>query len=370
MHIRNGRYKVLILLSILLAIGGAWAVFEFKFGIVDKALHARAASALLMTPPFIGAAVLFLAGFGHFKAKMRQAYTLFAWGILLFGIAMIQLPIIGLRDLWESWWANSGLVVAPFIFATSFIYLGIQRFALLLGIKNKLTDWRLLFSSALAFTLASFFGGHYLALYADSVDGLDIYIAIVAWSVVCITFAALLGRQVIDRIGPLYQPAMRWLTTGLLALSFAAWHEYIINYFTNNDTWYIAYGISFWPFIVSGLIMLRAGYAFTLIGATLPYIPVKEAPETAVSSDMQYANNLASLMALVSAQDSDVVKEAQTAAQMPTQQAAVQSYNKLENYLMNQDPLRRFDQEEIRGQLSPGFRALIDQQRSSDSSKN
>lgn len=363
MHIRNGRYKVIILLSILIAVGGALALLGFKFGVEDQNLHARAASALLMTPPFVGAAVLFLAGHDHFKAKMRKAYSLFALGIMLFGIAMIQLPIIGLQDLWESWWANSGLVVAPFIFATSFIYLGMQRFALLLGIKSKLANWRLLFGSALAFTVVSFFASHYLALYADTYEGLDIYTAIVAWSVVCVTFAALLGRQVIDRIGPLYQPAMRWLTAGLLALSFSAWHEYIINYFTNNDTWYIAHGISFWPFIVSGLIMLRAGYAFTLIGATLPYIPVEEAPETAVSSDMQYANNLASLMALVSTQDSEVVKETQAVAQVPTQQAVVQSYNKLENYLMNHDPVRRFDQEEIRGQLSPSFRALVENQK-------
>lgn len=364
MHIRNGRYKFVALLSVIVAISGALVIFGTDLGTTaDEGLRSRAAAAFIMTPPFVGAARLFVAGLKHFKSKMRTAYTQFALGIMLFGIAMVQLPIIGMVNLWETWWANSGLVVLPFILATLLIYAGMQRFSLLLGIKNKFTDWRIVLSIGLIFTTASFFGSHYLAVYVDSVEGLDMYIAIVAWSVTFITFASLLARQVIDRIGPFYQPAMRWLTTGLLTLSFAGWHEYLISFITNNDSWYVAHGISFWPFIIGGLVMLRAGYAFTLLGSTVPYIPVHEAPEAA--PEMRYADNLASLAALVSAQSSDVVKEAQAVAQAPSQQTAVQSYNKLENYLMNQDPLRSFNQQEIRERLSPSFRALIDQQRDS-----
>jgi hypothetical protein len=362
MHVRSSRYKVIVLLSILSSALGAITLFVADAG-TSEALRSRAAAALIMAPPFVGGAALFLASLGRFKAKMRLAYTLFALGIILFGLAMVQLPIIGLKDLWESWWANGGPVVAPFIFATLLIYAGMQKFALLLGIKSKLTNWWILLTSVVSFTILSFFAGHYLAIYADSVDGLDMYIAIVAWSVVCITFAALLARRVIDRIGPFYQPGMRWLTTALLVITFAGWHEYIISYFTNNDTWYVAYGVALWPFIVGGLVILRAGYAFTLLGSTLPYIPVHEAPAAEPDSEMQYAESLASLAALVSSQGHEVVKEAQAVAAAPSQQTAVQSYNKLENYLMNQDPLREFKKEEIRGQLTPRFRELIENQR-------
>jgi hypothetical protein len=362
MHVHGSRYKVIVLLSILLSITGALTMFGENIG-SDAALRSRAAAALIMAPPFVGGAALFLASLGRFKAKMRLAYTLFALGIILFGLAMIQLPIIGLNDLWESWWANSGPVVFPFIFATLLIYAGMQKFALLLGIRSKLTNWWILLGSAVSFTILSFFAGRYFALYIDSVEGLDVYIAIVAWSVICITFAALLARQVIDRIGPFYQSGMRWLATALLVITFAGWHEYIISYITNNDTWYVAYGAALWPFIVGGLVILRAGYAFTLLGSTLPYIPVHEAPAVAPDPEMKYAESLASLAALASSQTHEVVKEAQAVAAAPSPQTVVQSYNKLENYLMNQDPLREFKKEEIRGQLTPEFRALIENQR-------
>ncbi len=359
--------SAVVVLSFVLAAIGVFGAFKMTPSVtVSNAASAqlRAATAMVVAMASLGGSVLFLGSLQHFQAKLRLAYRLFAFGILLFGLALIQLPIIGFKDAWNSMYANSGLVIVPFIFATLLIYAGMQHFALLLGVKSRLTEWRSVLSVAAGATVISFVGGHYVARYHD-IAGTDIYIAIVAWSAVTITFATLLARGIVDRIGPFYQSAMRWLVSALVVLTFAAWHEYVINYFMNNDFGYVAYGWSFWPFILSGIMLLKAGYAFVLLGTKVPYIPVHEAPGE--PAELQYADNLASLAALISYKDSSVAKDIQsTVAQtVPSKANLVQSYNKLENYLTQKDPVRRFGRQELRGQLHPGFRALVEQRNDS-----
>jgi hypothetical protein len=357
---RRFAYRMVVVLSLILAIIGAYIAFMLHPAADTniRSVHLRAATAIVVAVTSLGGSLLFMSSLEHFKTSMRIAYGQFAVGILLFGVALLQLPIIGFLDAWNSWFADSGMVIAPFIFATLLMYAGMRRFALLLGIKTVLTQWRLVLGVAVLVTMVSFLGGHYLARFR-SVSGTDLYIAIVAWSATTITFATLLARSVIDRIGPFYQSAMRWLVVALSVLTFAAWHEYAINYFMGNSTGYVAYGWSFWPFILSGFAMLKAGYAFTLLGVTVPYIPVHEAPGE--PAEVRYADNLAALAALISYKDSPIAKDLQAnATQTQTASNLVQSYNKLETYLTQKDPLRRFERKELRDRLQPGFRALVE----------
>lgn len=354
--------KLIAIGSICLAIASAFLALWFTpraTGMDATSAHLRTFSALLVTVTSVGGSILFLGGVAQFKTQLRVAYILFSIGIILFGIALLQLPIIGFLDLWNSWWANSGLVIVPFVFATALIYAGVRQFVLLLGIKTQFASWSRVIVVAAAATAIGFVTGHNFARYRD-VAGTDTYIAVVGWSAVFITYAALLARKLVDRIGPFYQDAMRWLASSLTALTVAAWHEVAINYFMNNDSWYVAHGMSFWPFVVSGLLILRAGYAFTLLGKEVPYIPVERAPSDTI--DVAYAASLASVAGLVSDKENPLAKEAQAAAVgLKSEQHIVEYYDKLEAYLMHNDPLRTFERSELRNRLAPGFRAIINQ---------
>ena len=330
-------------------------------------IQLRAATALLVTITSLGGSILFLGGIRQFKALMQQAYTLMASGIILFGVALLQLPVIGFFDLWNSFWANSGLIIAPFIFSAGLVYAGMRRFSKLLGIKNILTSAWITFGFTIVMTVLSFFGGHYIARY-HYIAGTDAYIAIVSWSASYFTYSAILSRFVLERVGPFYQDAMAWSSRALIVLSLSAWHEYTINYFMNNDTWYVSHGVSFIPFIISGIVIVRAGYAFSLVGTSIPVIPVKSAPEEPVANP--YVTSLESIAALVSKTSvaSPILQTVEAtstqAAASPTDASikirAVADYKKLENYLIHDEPLRTFNKEELRSKLDPKMRAAVE----------
>lgn len=370
MQAKKRRSRIIVSLTLVLATLCAVAVFLFTPRDVTATAslaHYRTAAALPITITSIGGSILFLGALRQFKMRMQIAYTLLSIGFILFGIALVQLPIIGFLNLWNSWYANSGMIIVPFIFSTGLIYAGIREFARLEGLHGKLTSAPFVLSITVLGVFVSFFAGHWFARY-QYIEGTDLYIAIVAWSAINITFAAILARKIVGRMGPLYYKAMRWLFIALLVLTASAWHEYAISFFTNNDSWYVAYGLSFVPFIIAGLLIMRAGYEFALIGTTLPVIPLHEAPS---QIDTSYAASLNSIALLVSniqvsrqftGQSTEVVQTEQliTSPQTPTTKANfVMRYRKLEHYLMHDEPLRTFERNELREKLSPEARAAV-----------
>lgn len=330
-------------------------------------VHLRTASALLVTITACGGGMLFLQGIQHFKTRLRIAYILLAAGVMVFGIALIQLPIIGFLDLWNSWWANSGLIIVPFVFASFLIYYGMRQFAVLLGIRNRITSVTSVLSIALVGIALSFGAGSLFARYR-TVPGTAMYIAIVAWAAVLVTAAALLGRSILKRIGPFYESAMGRLVFALLILAASAWHEYAINFFMDNSSWYVAHGTSFIPFILSGLLLLRAGYAFALLGQTVPYIPVVQDPQDTQANDLAASlraittlvpNTHATNSLLHSTQATITQANSSRPGPITTRRLST-AYRNLEQYLMHKDPLRTYQKEELRKQLQPRLREAVE----------
>src|SRR6187551_1859684 len=67
-------------------------------------LRSRTAGSIIVTILLIGAACMMLSSLQRFKKGMRKAYVQVALGYLLFGIAFIQLPVIGFFNLWDTWY--------------------------------------------------------------------------------------------------------------------------------------------------------------------------------------------------------------------------------------------------------------------------
>jgi hypothetical protein len=331
----------------------------------------RTASALGVTVTTLGGSFMLLGGVSSFKKQMRAAYMLLAGGIMLFGIALLQLPVVGFYDLWNTWYANSGVLVLPFLCATALIYAGVRRFARLLGVDTILTSFTLVTCLTIVIAIVSFIGGHYLSRYRLT-PGTDTFIAVVGWSSSFCTCAVLLLRRTIMRIGPLYQPVMRSLLIALAALALSGWHEYFIDYFLGNPDWYISHGLSFIPFIISGVLMVWAGYRLCVF-YTGGDAADNDSTATAVSTtvnDAEYTNAITYAASLASHPlDIDFILddlrlvtsnlERDQALSPDDKRRLINVYLKVELFLIYHDPLRNFNRDEIRSKFSPGLQAEL-----------
>jgi len=374
MHNSRRIFAITALAYVVLAFVGAAVMLIIRPPVMVAdvtTLHLRTAAALVITLTSIGGAGLFAAGIKTFRLKLRVAYRLVAVGIGLFGLALAQLPITAFFDLWNMWWVKSGMIILPFVVATTLLYVGIRQFARLLDIKNKLTDYRITSALTLGFSALSFVLGHYV-VHDHAVAGTDFYTAVVGWSAINLSYAALLAHGIRRQIGAAYQPATRWLAIALAAMAVSAWHEYTINFFMNTGSWYVAHGLSLIPFILGGLLIIRAGYAFCLLGivSVTPFIPVAEAPSPLTDDD--YFNSITTLAALASRREAiDPVLDTLRVitANLPPGQLLndaakkqlVSTYQSIEAYLIYNDPLRNFNRDDLRSRLRPAFRAVLEQ---------
>src|SRR5688572_4599871 len=135
MYINLRKAKVVAVCIMLAALGVALSTFLLPVAeTVDNATaaHLRTAMAALAAALTTGAAFWFLRGLTSFKAQSRHAYVLISIGLVVFSIALLQVPIIGLFDLWKSAWTTSGAAIVPFVVPLLLVYLGLRKFTKLL----------------------------------------------------------------------------------------------------------------------------------------------------------------------------------------------------------------------------------------------
>ncbi|HKU18994.1 MAG TPA: hypothetical protein VJP80_07050 [Candidatus Saccharimonadales bacterium] len=330
------------------------------------AAHTRTAVAIFVATTFTGAALWFLAGLHSFKAGLRTAYRLLAVSMILFSVAYLQLPIIGLYDWWNSAWVNSGGVILPFVAAALFLYVGVRRFARELQMQSVVRKFWLI--TLLAIVLAAVFGAvaHQWGRYQE--QSLDTYIAVVAFALVYMAGAMILMFRITKVIGQAYHGAMRLLSIALAALAFAAAHEIVSTFaFPSGTTPYEIYGIYLWPSVLTGILFVRASRAFSVLIA--PQEAAAQHGTSAPATDRDYIDSIIAVAGLASRPDAIdpmldtmrvITSRGDNAALTPSdKQQLVGTYNKLEAYLMRDDPLRTFTKQELRSQIAPAFRSLL-----------
>ena len=185
------------------------------------------------------------------------------------------------------------------------------------------------------------------------------------------TFAALVMRKILKNIGESYKKAMRWLLAGLVILVIGGWHQYGVVFFFNNESWYTAYGVSFWPLIIGGLVFLRAGYAFNMLHIG-PSTRERSMESIGEITDKDYVDSILAAAQLASQlKDIDPVLDELrqvTAIQKPgvpmsdeSKQRLIVLYQQIEVYLLHKDPLRDFTLQQVRDQIRPAFRNILEQ---------
>ena len=349
---------VLVGLSFLLPVFG---------GTDPLQVHIRTSVSVTAAALSAGAATWFLTGLKSFKRDLRVAYRLLATGIILWGLALMQLPIMGLFDLWNSWWGNSGALIIPFMIGSFTIYLGMRRFGRLMRLKTRLTSiWFMLliqvFVMAISAGAASF-----LPLYPF--EGIETFTATVGWSAAFLITSAYIAWRIRNVIGREYLDAMKWLTIALGGYAFASMHEYTINFFLAFESPYLLYGLSIIPFALASLILVQASRKFYLV--TIHASTASARTSSSALTDRDYIDTIVNIAGLASrpteidtilddlriitlTHDKDLGLSAKEKKQL------IHIYYSLEQYLVTDEPLRNFTKQELRAQVSPSFRTLLD----------
>jgi hypothetical protein len=330
--------------------------------------HWRMAISSSMAIATAGSSLLFLRGLTGFTAELRRTYMLFSVAIILFSVAVLQIPVLALHEWWSSWYANSGLIIVPFITSTVATYISMRRFAQLCKVPSKLLSRTFANGAALTIGVTCGILAHFLVLY--TLEGTDVYVAVTAFTSAYITWAAILAVLISGVIGHHYRRAIGSLSIALMALSISGWHETIRVFFVNDGAWYVDSGLYLLPFVISGFLLVRAGYVFSRLQIVAPQRGVVSHTDndekSAYLDAVRWAASLVSrpediesvidIMRITTARIDPNTKTL-TAGQ---KDQLLHIYETLEEYLVRQDPIKLHSREEVRGQLQPSFRAELE----------
>jgi len=330
---------------------------DFK---VTLAISIMAALLNILAVPF------FLSGLKQFQIGLRRAYTVLCIGIVLFGIAQVQLPLENLLN-WV-FWVNSGGIAIPYLLGVLGIFWGMRMFARLFAIKGFWTSPITALLLTIGTSLVAAFLPHVTIETDETIFRLSVALAIA--NSIFITFATVLAYKIRNKIGALYKRSISWLASALVVLSFAGWH-YVANLFlTKPGDWYYDYSITIVPFVVGAILLIVAGRIFDDVGsafaeATRPEADLEQTTVLTPALTLEIVLYVASLAA--NPADVDVLLDRvryitsglrQNEEPSATdQQTLMNTYAQLETYMSQaNDVLHTFSKKELHNRIIKQFR--------------
>lgn len=170
---------------------------------------------VLLTIPFflvtlhIGIAWLYLSALVNFKKEFRQAFIYICIGIVLLSVAFSHYIAIELLKLGEYQLFRYGGITALATICYVFMYIGLRKYAGLLGIKSFFTSLPKLLGVSLAVVAAAILVPH---------TGQQTFEPYFDFSLACIwlftmflAFGVGVSRQITKSVTPAYAKSMKWL---------------------------------------------------------------------------------------------------------------------------------------------------------------
>lgn len=305
----------------------------------------------------VASVLFFLTSLKAFKQKLRHAYTMLAFGILLFSLSLLQLPLVYFVTY-------DPIVMSWFIAGTSLLgalimYASMRRFASLLEIRSFLTSgWLLLAVPAVTAGITALVPHVSYELPESTIDGIfGLYVASGAIN----ALTALIVLQIRGKLGKVYRISMGWLAVALFFASFDRLTETIIKLssFFNQPAFdnYFNYGIMLWPFLLASLCFLKSSLAFNATSKDAADLPDN-------ASTIDVINYAAQLVSQPVAIDTILDKVRQiTAAHDSNAKLSEEDetslrnvYLQIEKYLITKEQLRTYTKEDLRSRLPEQFR--------------
>lgn len=292
----------------------------------------------------------FLSSLTIIKRSLKIAYYLFALGIFLFSLIQL-LPSLTVIPMFGQLYANELLAnilfLTPYGFGALFMYVGMWKFARLLALPHTGSSF-----------LLAIFGAAALALLFVVLPHPEDTIEPTARAVmaICGAFsvaAVLMALRIRRTIGAIYKASISWTAVALGAIAFTTFHELIVKtYLIGSD--YAFHSLSLWPFLLTGILLLKAGASFKETGRGILRLPQN-------ASYIDVVLNAAQLVSNPGAIDKELDKvrfitsQGKTNLSTSEKQTLLQVYLYIETYLTTKEPLYAYTKENLRANVPPGF---------------
>ncbi|HSX01249.1 MAG TPA: hypothetical protein VLF67_03310 [Candidatus Saccharimonas sp.] len=304
----------------------------------------------------IGASALFIWSLGGFKQQLRIAYLFISIGIILFGVAYFQTPILIYLDQTASFWVTAGVVSIPFIAPVLLYYIGVRRFASLFGYKSLWTStW---FAAALSIGATAVVVACAQVLQ-PSIGGSISSVGFSVWVSVIFGLVAIILLNIRGRASEIYRQPLGWFATALFIETFSGL-LYTTLVLTGTYDLVAPSGALDLPHVLGSLAFLMSGYYFKLINeSTVPVgtssvllIDIVVFAASQASNPSQINTLLDTLRAITASQAQQGLLHL-----TPQEEAALRKvYLGIEQYLINQEPLRQFTLQQIRDRVKSNFK--------------
>lgn len=338
--------------------------------------HVQLIMNIIVGAAHVTGAVLFLANLDVYKTKLRRAYIILAIGATLTGVGTLQNTLLTLLNMWSTPYGSSGLTMLPFLLSGLTLFVAVRLFARLIGVKYLLTRFSVVIPVALLLVVLSTFLPHATPPRMKE-EVYDLLVGITVWSGALMIFAGHITHRMQKLVGQHYVHAIKWLKRALVTSGIVLLY---VGFYTLIDKGFdiTVYAFNGMTTIVSGLVWVRAGYAFALTKYSSKNISLFYAlfgqdntrDDKAFNSVIDMVTSTAGLVS--NSRDIDpmldkvrtITSRLQPGERLSSSDTRelIKVYLEIEEYLVTKEAIRTFTQKELRMQLSPELRELIDSQ--------
>jgi hypothetical protein len=260
------RSKVIVSVTVAtsLAIAMASLLVPSPSDLPAKQFHIQLFVETLFAVLYLGAGILFLTGLKGFKFQLKVAYTLIAAGMMAYAIALIQLPVFQLLDLFHTTWVDYGGFNLVYILTSSLLLWGVVRFARLIKAQSVAIKPMVIIAVSVLVSFGSAFLPHASDVAKPNELANDLTNSTFVCGAVLLIFAAWGIAAAKRTAGPAYTNALAWFLLGIGMQAMAA-SETAIMGFTGFNNFLLNSGLFFLPFVAGAVLNLRSAYAFNKI---------------------------------------------------------------------------------------------------------
>ena len=354
--------KALIIFSIFAALSVlvSSTLFLTQPATLSQAFQLQVATLLF----HMAGAILFLTAIKGFRQTLRSAYQFMSGGaaMLLFGVILIySLTILGINQ--HPVVVTFGIIEFPFVLMAVFFYVGIRTFAKLVWTKSWLVNSKAVFATA---GIVAIFAG--VAPWFKILGSVfDPIVAIGVFDWLLFGASAILATKIYFFTSPFYKKAFGWLATFFMLTVFnaAAGFLYAIGWIN----WYVE--VSTVTYLLAGLILSITALQFNRVAyaekskGNLPDDDTSHASTRNSVDLIVFVAGLASNPeAIATILDPLRIITASLSKKQPNekeQAALADIYLKLENYLITKEPLRSFNQKDLRQMIELQFKDSVNE---------
>lgn len=346
-------------------------------GYASGPFHSLCCILAFMIAEYIGAALLFFVELREFTEQLQRAYRLFVAGFLLLAIGYTQLPLIPLLNGEDTPWVMYGGIAIPFFAGVACVYLSIRGFAKLFQVRSIFMSLWATAAIVLAVSTLSMLVPNgapnipvaQTVLQASKFTNTIPLVLVVASCVLCYK-----ARQ---RAGSAYIPALAWLFLCLVVDAASGIGGFIVRFIQPGNNPLFINGLVYSAYVVNSVILLKAAVEFNKIKYgrdTLlppdeqtffgkPFAP--QSHEKSVADVITYLAGFASDARAIDPILDDM--RIMTATRDPgpfSEQEQIRLahvYIGLARYLADEDPVRRYTQDELRAILQTRFATVLGQ---------